>query len=115
MKFTDKFVLVPIERYNQLTKGRGKTKRETEEADTRDETIKIEGIPRVQGKTAPEGQDTLKLKKQTGTGKQHIKNKRQISITKKKTEIHRTQKIPPPPPGIPNRIKNIDFRWLKLF
>lgn len=118
MKFTDKFVLVPIERYERLknsqieeplqkdketkvknTQNGGQIK---EEKDQTEEEIISEVV-------SPET-NSFQIKDNT---KSVVEPKQENSFKNFKKEKTK-RKLPRPPPGIPARIKEIDFHWVNL-
>lgn len=115
MKFTDRFVLVPHERYQRYQ-----------------HLLKNPQCDKV-GEKKPHHQKGGSLSNPPPTSKKV--NNPQIQTPKKedKTEKYKNKKInksdtikkqkhstpqlkyPLPPPGIPNKPKSIDFEWISLF
>jgi hypothetical protein len=115
MKFMDKFVLVPIERYERLTKSHSTIENKEE-----DKLGEKESPPHFGGGEQSENKQEVTSENNQlipsplshegdGVGLKEEKEKI-FPLNKKKQQI---RKIPPPPPGIPNRLKT-NFRWLKL-
>lgn len=116
MKFTDKFVLVPFDRYQRLMK---------ETSFNKEETIKSKEVLQQEGKgfktkETPSKQlhdiKTKKLKERDDSfnkskSKTHSINGESLPIKKKST----SSKYPLPPPGIPNKPKEFDFKWIRVF
>jgi hypothetical protein len=119
MKFTDKFVLVPIERYERLMDKKADNIGKKDEQNilinkkeqkgggkliSNSENINI--IDQDQNQLQDNTQEQVHEREERKEGEgEHS------SIIKTKSESN-NEKVPPPPPGIPNKIKSIDFRWL---
>ena len=139
MKFTDKFVLVPIERYERLTKMQSSSNKETnskkednihferkdlsieDRKDISEEEIKSQEDSIVKKENHFDQENSTPLVNPQKKKKQVIKNKLPapppgipVSIKKRKTKKLST------PPGINNKkkikkIKKEDFRWYNIF
>ena len=99
MKTIDKFVLVPFERYERLTKEHTEDKN----------IINTE-------KQVGKGQE--KVEKVEGKAKTQTKKVTEISkgkIKKQKKLYSNIKQIPTLPPGIPDKPKIADFKWLSLY
>ena len=111
MKFTDKFVLVPIERYERLTKELSSDKdEENKEVSMKKNFQKGEGleIAHTENRNSfSEGVDKSVKAKQNLPSP--IPNKSHQKLPPP------FPKYPPHPPGIPNKIKKPDFRWINYF
>ena len=125
MKFTDKFVLVPTERYERLMKQKLPNKIETLQTVTKTkpnqiggfQDKKIEEEEEEEEEQGREGNTISKTKEQTNKeyrNEEKPKLAKNFKKTKKNVSIIDKEKIPPRPPGIPNKIKKSDFRWLTL-
>jgi chromatin remodeling complex protein RSC6 len=57
-------------------------------------------------------------KEEEEEGEEEEKEEKEVVMRKEEGKTKNTQnikrKVPPPPPGIPNKIKKIDFRWLSF-
>lgn len=123
MKFTDKFVLVPIERYERLMNihsidknGKGN--------ETINETPQVgEGLEEQEEKKKIDNKEEEEEEENKGKDlniggslvKRGIEDKKKKE-KKPKTNLHN---FPPPPPGISKKVKNktkkpSHFRWLLL-
>lgn len=106
MKHTDKFVLVPIERYERLIRGNSSNKNEGKHEEEVRLHQKGEG---GENKGEDLKEDFSKINKLEGVGE----DKKVIENRENKKEADK--KVPAPPPGIPNKIKKEDFKWMVLF
>jgi hypothetical protein len=113
MKFTDKFVLIPIERYKKLIKEQELLT--NEQVEKTDEQIGGEESEESEGNENKDKEKKL-LESDSDILNNIKTRKRKIKQTK-----NRLIKVPPPPPGIPEvsfksstRRKN-KLNWLKLF
>lgn len=121
MKFTDKFVLVPIERYNQLTKDLAdgnfnKGNKSEDLSSSSQDANKLYKENKIHESHAPEKEKQITfiddIEQQRGKGKL----KKLKSPLNKSSKIKKVRKtFPRPPPGIPNKIKKSDFKWFKIF
>ena len=126
MKTIDKFVLIPIERYNQLVRGgefkqlaKGEgdlTKNQIVDSDITTDKVEKSHI----NVDVFEKHDTLR--KGLGGRNSNKEDQKQIhlkeGIKKKKTHIRKkspTLHFPSPPPGIRNKIRKNNVRWVELF
>lgn len=138
MKYIDKFVLIPIERYNQLTKKQnvgegndnvlneiksgkgGKIGKDNEEKEVKD----------IVGSEEDKQPSEQGLKNSGLISKVHIEEDPSPTITKRKTlapvkhlnrdkvtkqKSKKKYKYPPPPPGIPDKSTKKFFRWIRMF
>lgn len=119
MKFVGKFALVPIERYNQLIKStENSTLKEeisSEQVGTGKQEIPTGNVIEKQTGNSHTDEDSLASESMTNnsiTQTNNLDNKEQKVIDKDSNPI---KKYPKPPPGIPNRKKRKNQRWLKLF
>lgn len=127
MKLIDKFALIPIDQYNQLVQQGLLPKEDTNIA-------KQEGA----GGTVEESKKhrSLALKQQDplNTAKSRHNNivdsiddgdngeltittdrKTQKNTIQDQTKSEKSHKIPPPPPGTPNKTPKSYIRWIRLF
>lgn len=115
MKFTDKFVLLPIERYERLMKSNCFEGDKTKEIKENELRLQQEGGGKEKQDT--EEKEDIKSKRDKFD---ENKDSKAEEVEEEKTqesegEKDYTTKIPPPPPGIPNKIKKEDFKWIVLF
>lgn len=119
MKFTDKFVLVPYDQYKRLKnnlivdeknekyfqqKGGAVEKTNSTEPN---EVGRENLIKPVQARNELQRNNTPKNKTLRSNKKSFTPSKRNKNST--------PRSYPLPPPGIPNKPKNIDFKWLTIF
>jgi len=127
MKFTEKFALIPIERYNLLyrdniaQKGAGesgiKTGGEgTEINDSGGTGTEKSDSPKSEAETiSPQVSPTVHEKYKPIVSAVNKKNKPIVKKTTVDRKNKAIPKYPALPPGIPNKVKTIDFKWVKLF
>lgn len=139
MKFTDKFVLVPIDRYNSTSKGDDKIGGSIKDFVGEDEkklgTNLLKGggegveakskkeiasntSPQIQTKSLQATVDDANAGIRIGNKKPPPKStgKREGKIDKIGKAKKSTRKfVPPPPPGIPNRLKKSDYKWISIY
>lgn len=131
MKIIDQYVLVPVERYNhwkQLINQQNlntkseisnlkeqDNKAEQKEEGTLQQTEKSELLGQVgSGKTDKAAQkNTVAVELRQSDSIGQVKKLPLKQPTRKRKISH--IRVPPPPPGIPNKVKQIDFKWIKLF
>lgn len=106
MKYTDKFVLVPVERYDHLMKENASRKNV--------ENSKKEPPSHQKGGGRDIDEEEIK-KNPTKVDKVEEVTADKKDTPLKKGEEQFIKKIPAPPPGIPNKIKKEDFKWIVLF
>ena len=114
MKFTDKFVLVPIERYERLMEKQSSNKIETDQTAADIETVQTGGLL---DKKIENEEEIKETKDQTNKENKGVEYEEKPSLVKNFKKVRKNnpkKKFPPPPPGIPNKLKKIDFRWLTL-
>lgn len=138
MKFIDKFVLVPIERYERLTKMQSFSNEEN--------NVKKEVITYPKGKESTESninnnllqkEDNKNSVKESSTITESQSNQEispavgELDKAKKTPKKRKIVPAPPPgipnlvkkkkksvhvlPPGVPNKIKKVDFHWYSPF
>lgn len=140
MKIVDKFVLVPVERYDRLIKNNNENIPDFSQAgkgDTIEEKNNLSPNPAFTGinKTETNSENSLKNPiLQDSINKRKVKDLNPSTETSNLTQIPKKtpinpiskqkkkkkilsviRKLRPPPPGIPNKVKAIDFKWLSPF
>ena len=139
MKFTDKFVLVPIERYERLTKMQSSSNKETNSKKEDNIHLERKDLSIEDSKDISEGeikpQEDSIVKKENHFDQEDStplvnsqKNKKVIKIKNKlpapppgipvSIKKRQQKKLPIPPSGINNKIKKnkkVDFRWYSIF
>ena len=108
MKAIDKLVLIPIERYERLLKA--------QKSDNKKELV-------VEKETSPSEKGVKENEVgEAGVGGEKLKvseNEPKASLgenTEKKLSHKegRKRKVPPPPPGVPNKPQESHFKWMIL-
>ena len=111
MKFTDKFVLVPYDRYDRLTKSEG--------GDTRKHPNGKNSIPKESSiKEEPKNdtkEEVLEIQKKTEKQESPQKEKHFKSTTEENHSNSQSNKIASRPPGILVKTKKAPFKWVTLF
>ena len=108
MKAIDKLVLIPIERYERLLKAQN--------SDNKKELVgEKESFPSEKGGKENEvgeaGIGEEKLKASESEPKASLGENTEKKLPHKES---RKRKVPPPPPGVPNKPQKSHFKWMML-
>jgi hypothetical protein len=141
MKFVDKYALIPIDRYNHwikqlnINEEKGTSEKQTGsgEKDIQEENLPFKEQPDIDSKDTTDIRNIDKFEKQTV---QDLSSKTQVQGTTdfkeqpelpnhskdnklknkiKKSRKKKNYKVPPLPPGIPNKPSKTPLRWVSLF
>lgn len=119
MKFTDKFVLVPIERYHRLMNVQDADKKKvtnkiTEKQQKGGNKLEVGEVEEREGGGKKEGGEKGRVEEEeTGEGEEGEEEK-EGNFSSAGEKIKSYHKFPLPPPGTPNKVKSIDFKWFPL-
>jgi len=127
MKFTDKFVLVPIERYDRMldtppsSRNEEKEVKKLQSGEGIDNKISIKEEDKTTGGAEYKDQEKNEDKYNVDKEKDSTSDLNAITNSLKDNKIfvpsikrRKKLKLSQPPPGIPNKIKKSDFRWISL-
>jgi len=106
MKFVEKFVVIPFERYQRLIKDKNSIEDSDKDLDKDSNKEKIEDIhnSEIKGENKKEVNIVKTETNKKGDPSQKFDKKLSESVT-----------IPHRPPGIPNKSKKTSFKWEALF